>query len=234
MSPSTKSSSRRLPPRASRSHRIARRYVAGLGVAAAAAVAVAVALALAAAAPSAADTSAKTRVTVIGDSITASFDYVPAARRYLGRGLDLRSDAVVCRRLVSTSCAFRGATPASALQMIGAQRRALGPVVVINVGYNDWTAVYDVDRVMRALKAAGVKTAIWVTLRETTSNYAQVNARIRNAARRWRKSLVIADWNAYSHGMPWFRGDGLHLTVSGAMGLARLLRPLVVTASAVS
>ena len=34
--------------------------------------------------------------------------------------------------------------------------------------------MYDVDRVMRALKAAGVTTAIWVTLRETTSNYAQV------------------------------------------------------------
>ena len=32
----------------------------------------------------------------------------------------------------------------------------LGPVVVINVGYNDWAAVYDVDRVMRALGAAAV------------------------------------------------------------------------------
>ena len=105
---------------------------------------------------------------------------------------------------------------------------------MINVGYNDWTAVYDVDRVMRALRAAGVKTAIWVTLRETTSNYAQVNARIRNAARRWRKSLVVADWNAYSRGKPWFREDGLHLTVPGAMGLARLLRPLVVAGTAPS
>jgi len=81
---------------------------------------------------------------------------------------------------------------------------------------------------MRALKGAGVRTAIWVTLRETTSNYAQSNARIRSAARRWRKSLVVADWNVYSRGMPWFREDGLHLTPSGAMGLARLLRPLVL------
>ena len=123
------------------------------------------------------------RVTVIGDSITASFDYVPAARRYLGKGLDLRSDAVVCRRLVATSCSFQGSTPATALEVVGSQRRALGPVVVINVGYNDWAAVYDVDRVMRALKAAGVRTVIWVTLREATSYadvYAQSNARIRN------------------------------------------------------
>jgi len=208
-----------------RSGRIATRAVPGLVVAS---------LALLAAAPSPAEPSTKSRVTVIGDSITASFDYVPAARRYLGRGLDLHSDAVVCRRLVATSCVFQGATPATALQVIGTQRRGLGSVVVINVGYNDWTAVYDVDRVMRALKSSGVQTAVWVTLRETTSNYAQVNVRIRNAARRWRNSVVVADWNAYSRGKPWFREDGLHLTLSGAMGLARLLRPLVVAGTASS
>jgi len=213
---STKSSSRRRL----RSPGVARRALAGLGVAAA--------LALLAAAPSTADTAAKTRVTVIGDSITASFDYVPAARRYLGKGFDLRSDAVVCRRLVEASCVFQGSTPATALEVIGAHRRTLGSVVVINVGYNDWTAVYDVDRVMRALKAAGVTTAIWVTLRETTSNYARNNARIRDAARRWRKNLVVADWNAYSRGKPWFRADDLHLTSAGATGLSHLLRPLVL------
>jgi len=222
MDPST---SRKISRQRLRSGRIATRAVPGL---------VAATLALLAAAPSPADTSTKTRVTVIGDSITASFDYVPAARRYLGKGLDLRSDAVVCRRLVATSCVFQGAAPATAFLVIAVQRRALGPVVVINVGYNDWTAVYDVDRVMRALKSAGVRAAIWVTLRETTPNYTQVNTRIRNAARRWRKNLVVADWNAYSRGKPWFREDGLHLTVSGAMGLARLLRPLVVAGTASS
>jgi hypothetical protein len=192
---------------------------------------VAVAVALLSATGASAEESAKTRVTVIGDSVTASFDYVPAARRFLGKGFDLRSDAVVCRRLVAASCAFQGSTPATVLELIGANGRALGPVVVINVGYNDWAAVYDVDRVLRALKNAGVRTAIWVTLRETTTNYAQNNARIRSAARRWKGSLVVADWNAYSRGKPWFREDGLHLTVSGALGLARLLRPLVVGAS---
>jgi lysophospholipase L1-like esterase len=193
--------------------------------------------ALVAATSSSASPAAKARVTVIGDSITAAFDYVPQARRYLGRGLDLHSDAVVCRRLVATSCAFQGSTPPTALQVIGAEGRALGPVVVVNVGYNDWTAVYDVDRVMNALRAAGVKRVIWVTLREATSYaslYAQSNARIRGAARKWRKSLVVADWNEYSHGRSWFREDGLHLTPAGAMGLARLLRPLVVAGTAAS
>jgi hypothetical protein len=99
--------------------------------------------------------------------------------------------------------------------------------VVVNVGYNDWTAVYDVDRVMRALSEAGVRTVVWVTLRATTSNYARSNARIRAAERRW-KDLVVADWDAYSRGKPWFRDDGLHLTEAGVFGLAQLLRPLLV------
>ena len=197
-----------------------------LGLAVAAAV-----LTGAAAAPAQSTAPTKTRVTVIGDSITASFDYVPAARRYLGKGLDLRSDAVVCRRLVAASCSFQGKSPPTVLQVVGAQGRALGPVVVVNVGYNDWAAVYDVDRVMRALKAAGVKHVVWVTLRQAGSYaqvYAQSNARIRSAGKRWRNELVVADWNAYSSGKPWFREDGLHLTTSGALGLARLLRPLVL------
>ena len=178
--------------------------------------------------------SAKARVTVIGDSVAASFDYVPAARRYLGKGFDLRSDAVVCRRLVATSCAFQGSTPTTALDIVRAQGRALGRVVVINVGYNDWVAVYNVDRVMNALTAAGVQTVVWVTLREAgsyASLYARTNSRIRDADRRW-KRMVVADWNAYSRGRPWFREDGLHLSVPGAMGLARLLRPLLLAGAA--
>ena len=193
------------------------------------------ALICATAAPAQPTAPAKTRVTVIGDSITASFDYVASAKRYLGKGLDLRSDAIVCRRLVATSCSFQGTTPPTVLQVVGAEGRALGPVVVINVGYNDWAAVYDVDRVMKALKTAGVQHVIWVTLREAGPNasiYAQSNARIRGADKRWGNRLVVADWNAYSRGKPWFREDGLHLTTSGALGLARLLRPLVLASAA--
>ena len=136
----------------------------------------------------------------------------------------------MCRRLVAASCPFQGSIPPTALEVIGARGRSLGPVVVINVGYNDWAAVYDVDRVMRALRAAGVERVVWVTLREASPNaslYARSNRRIRAANLKW-QSLVVADWNAYSRGKPWFRKDGLHLTVSGAMGLARLLRPLVL------
>jgi hypothetical protein len=194
-------------------------------------VAVGGSIALLGAAAAPARDDAATRVTLVGDSIAASFSYVPAARRLLGKGLDLRSDAVVCRRLVAKSCSFQGSTPTTVLELVEARGRALGPVVVIDVGYNDWAAVYDVDRVMKALKRSGVRRVIWTTLREAGSNssiYAQSNARIRKARRSWKNTLVVADWNAYSRGKPWFREDGLHLTTSGAMGLARLLRPLVL------
>ena len=194
-------------------------------------LAAAAAVVLALSVHASAQPAAKTRVTVIGDSVTASFNYVAAARRYLGKGLDLHSDAVVCRRLVATSCPFQGFTPSTALDVVTVEGHRLGPVVVINVGYNDWVAVYDVDRVMHALKAAGVHTVVWVTLKEVgsyASIYAQTNARIRSADRRWRNSMVVADWNAYSRGKPWFGEDGLHLSVTGAMRLARFLRPLVL------
>lgn len=187
------------------------------------------AAALLSATPASASASAE-RVTVIGDSIMGSFDYVPAARRALGKGLDLQSDNAVCRRLVTASCPFQGSTPATALDVVRARGSGLGGVVVVNVGYNDWSAVYDVDRVMKALTASGVRRVVWVTLREAGGNasvYAQSNTRIRNADRKW-KRLVVADWNAYSRGRPWFRADGLHLTSTGALGLARLLRPLVL------
>jgi lysophospholipase L1-like esterase len=134
---------------------------------------------------------------------------------------------MVCRRLVAASCVFQGTQPATVLELVRSSGGALGPVVVVNVGYNDWAAVYGVDKVMLAFEAAKVRTVVWVTLRETTSNYAQINSAIRKARRRW-PSLVVADWDAYSRGRSWFISDGLHLTPRGAKSLSRMLRPVVL------
>jgi hypothetical protein len=172
------------------------------------------------------------RVTLIGDSVAASLNYVPTAVRRLGAGLDLHVDAKVCRRLVAPSCSYQGTTPASALQAIQRAGSSLGHTVVINVGYNDGGQFYgrDIDRVMRALRAARVRSVIWVTLPESRSVYGTIDFAIRAAVHRWR-NLTVADWGAASRGRPWFAGDGLHLNASGAMGLAQLLRPLVVSAA---
>jgi peptidoglycan/LPS O-acetylase OafA/YrhL len=169
------------------------------------------------------------RVTVIGDSVQASFGYVPQAVRRLGKGLALRMNAKVCRRLVAPSCPYGGVTPATALQVAKSLGDRVGRVAVINVGYNDDPRGYDVSAVMRRLRADGAEAVVWVTMRETRSIYATTNDEIRAAARRW-PAMRIADWNAVSAGRPWFGSGGLHLNAKGALALAGLLRVNVLAA----
>jgi hypothetical protein len=173
------------------------------------------------------------RVTFVGDSVAESLDYVASARAKLGRGLTLRLDAAVCRRLVQPSCAFQGTAPTTALQAIQSYGHSLGEVLIVKVGYNEGAPGYSdgIDRVMRAARAQGAKAVIWSTLRETSSIYTETNRVIRRAAKRW-PQLRVADWNAYSRGKPWFGPDGLHLTSSGANALATLLRRNVALALA--
>jgi hypothetical protein len=183
------------------------------------------------AAPGAA--AGRPQVTFIGDSVAESLDYVPSARARLGRGLRLRLDAAVCRRLVQPSCVFQGAAPSTALQAVQSYGHSLGEVLIVKVGYNEGAPGYaeGIDRVMRAARAQGAKAVVWSTLRETSSIYVETNRVIKRAAKRW-PQLRIADWNAYSRGKPWFGPDGLHLTATGANALATLLRQNVARALA--
>jgi hypothetical protein len=189
-----------------------------------------VALALATSPGSAAK---RPQVTFVGDSVAESLDYVASARAKLGRGLTLRLDAAVCRRLVQPSCAFQGTAPSTALQAIQSYGHSLGDVLIVKVGYNEGAPGYSdgIDRVMRAARAQGAKAVVWSTLRETSSIYTETNRVIRRAAKRW-PQLRVADWNAYSRGKPWFGPDGLHLTATGANALATLLRKNVALALA--
>lgn len=189
---------------------------------------IAAALVLAAVAAGPAAAAKKPRVTVLGDSVQASFSFVPAATARLGKGLDLKLDALVCRRLVAPSCTYKGVTPLTALQVIkGSTGAQLGKVVVIHVGYNDDAGVYDINAVMKALRAKGVQKVVWVTLHDPGSRYGGNNVAIRKAAARW-KGFTVADWNAVSAGRPWFRGDGIHPSPAGAMSLAGLIRQKVL------
>jgi hypothetical protein len=61
--------------------------------------------------------------------------------------------------------------------------------------------------------------------------YRTTNAAIAAAAKRW-PQITVADWHGVSTTKPsWFVGDGLHLSSQGALGLARLLRPLVLAST---
>lgn len=172
-------------------------------------------------------------VTFVGDSVSASIGYVPAAQKALRRGgLSVRLDAAVCRRLVQPSCAFQGSTPPSALAAVRSYGRSLGRVLVVSVGYNEDGRGYrqGIDLVLRAALAQGATGVVWVTLKETSPLYRGTNAAIRQAEKRW-PQLIVADWNAHSTGKPWFGSDGLHLSTEGAIQLARFLRAHVLRAA---
>jgi hypothetical protein len=181
----------------------------------------------------AAATSKAAKVTFVGDSVPASIEYVPDARRALRTGLRVTLDLRVCRRLVAASCSFQGSTPSTALEAVRGQGRSLGDVLVVDVGYNESAKGYaqGIDRVMRAALAQGAKGVVWVTLRETRPIYHATNVAIKAAAKRW-PQLVVADWNAYARGRPWFGSDGLHLTDSGASALAAFVRRHVLQVAA--
>jgi hypothetical protein len=177
----------------------------------------------------------RTVVTFISDSVAASISYVPIAQKDLEHGLVVQLDLKVCRRLIEPSCPYEGTTPPTALSAVKSYGSRLGQVLVIDVGYNDSSSGYasGIDTIMRAALKQGVRSVVWVTLREAggyASDYKSINAEIKAAARRW-PELVVADWNSYSAGKPWFGTDGLHLSPSGAIALANFLRPIVIRAS---
>lgn len=175
------------------------------------------------------------RVTVFGDSVQASFGFAPEAVRHLAPGLTLRLEARVCRKLSSPGCL--GGSPESVLASAQALGPALGDVVVVHVGYNDFASRYDIAAVLAAFRRAGVRAVVWVTLREAQGHYATTNALIRAAGRRASRGrrlpiVRLADWNAFSAGRPWFSSDRIHLNATGALGLATLLRERVLEALA--
>jgi hypothetical protein len=173
------------------------------------------------------------RITFVGDSVAASISYAATAQAQLKKGLAVRLDLRVCRRLVQPSCSYQGSTPTTALQAVQALGRSLGRVLIVKVGYNESAQGYreGIDRVMRAALAQGASGVVWVTLKETSDTYHWTNVAIKTAAKRW-PQLVVADWNAYSAGRPWFGSDGLHMSATGATELARFLRPYVFRAAA--
>ena len=198
-------------------------------------LALALACAVAATSASAAPSARKVplKATFVGDSVSASISYVTTAQAQLERGLDVRLDLKVCRRLVQQSCPYQGSTPPTALQAVQSYGHSLGKVLIVKVGYNESSSGYGkgIDQIMRSALAEGATGVVWVTLREQSDIYHWTNVAIRQATKRW-PQLVVADWNAYSAGKPWFGPDGLHLTSTGATALATFLRPYVFRAAA--
>jgi hypothetical protein len=171
------------------------------------------------------------RVTMITDSVGGVLYWSDDARHVLGRGLDFVLETKTCRRLVSVGCPAYGERPPSALATIQTLGTSLGPVVVVDVGYNDLADGYadGLDTVMRALVAAGVQHVVWVTLEETRDPWVAIDAQIRAAPARW-PQLVLADWAPVAAAHPEWFVDRVHMNGLGGMGFAEFLRPIVLGA----
>jgi hypothetical protein len=173
-----------------------------------------------------------TRVTIFGDSAAEVLDYVTDAKQYLSSGLDVNWELKVCRRLVELSCPYQGVRPPTVLDVVqSTPTGGLGPIVVIDVGYNDYVDQYqdDMETVLKALVAKGVDHVIWTTMHEVRQDYRSINTTIRAEAAKW-PQVTIADFDAAAQGQDWFNSDGIHMNSAGAWGLAHLLRPLILAA----
>jgi lysophospholipase L1-like esterase len=193
--------------------------------------AIAVVAALAVGSINAADAGGKSlqHVTLIGDSVAGAISGTQSAVTVINQGIDLDLEATACRRLEDTSCP---PGPPTVIDLIKQQGAAIGPTVVIAVGYNDFADHYaaEIDDVLAALEAVNVKHVFWLTLRAAHHPYIGMNDEIVAAAAQHPEVSVI-DWNIYSRSHPeWFQDDGLHMLSGGAAAMAGLIHQKLAAA----
>jgi len=172
-------------------------------------------------APGAAPLAQTTTDLLVGDSVMAGMS--TSSRSSLPHHV---FDAKVCRRLVSTSCSYRGVRPIPALDVVRAFSGVTNRAIVVAAGYNDGAISGAVDAVVAEARRQGVPHVVWLTYRVAGSNagtYRSHNAVLWQKAQTY-PELTIADWASYSAGRSsWVASDGLHLTGSGATAMANLV-----------
>ena len=133
----------------------------------------------------------------------------------------------------SNRCTVGSCSPATADGLTVARNLTGTPdVAIVELGYNDSQANLgsEIDQVMQALVAKGVRVVGWVTMSERrqsngAATYAAGNRAIRAAATRW-SQLRVLDWDGASWGGSkdrWFTDD-VHLNNTGQAEFALWLR----------
>ncbi|HSP71294.1 MAG TPA: hypothetical protein VLN26_02935 [Gaiellaceae bacterium] len=201
------------------------------GVEALRAVLVAAGVVTALAATAAGRAAPPQHVTLIGDSVADSLQLDASAARILAQGIDLDLEVAPCRRVGGESCPYQGARPANVIQLVQSMGSRIGPNVIVAVGYNDPEDGYaqNIEDALAAMRQAGVKRVLWLTLRAAAHPYLSMNDGILAAAAA-HPELTVVDWNLYSRSHPdWFQADGIHLLGPGADSMASLLHTTLVS-----
>lgn len=119
------------------------------------------------------------------------------------------------------------------LDLLRAERRkgSLPHLVVIALGAD---ASVSTHQLSKAFGILGPKRVLaLVTPKELGGGTSSDADHVRAAVKRHPKRSILLDWVSYSAGhSDWFQPDGLHLTLSGAQGFARLLREALPYAKA--
>jgi hypothetical protein len=167
-------------------------------------------------------------VTLIGDSVATALPGDSFAAQTLRQGVDLDLQVAPCRRLVYPSCP---PNPPNTMDLIKQYGSALGPNIVMVVGYNEFADQWAdaVDKTLDAFERIGVDHVFWLTMIGHMP-YLKMNDELKAAAEKHPK-LTVVDWYVYSRNHPdWFQDDGLHLGGIGAQAMATLIRKKLLDA----
>ena len=116
-------------------------------------------------------------------------------------------------------------------------------LAVVQLGYNDWPTDFagEIDQMMAALAAKGVRQVAWVNLSERriatggVPFYRPANEALSAARSRW-PNLTVLDWNAASSGPDrnrWYT-DNVHLSSTGQAEFARWVRDRMLALAGVT
>jgi hypothetical protein len=175
-------------------------------------------------------TLAEARVLLVGDSTllaTARYDTVDAFTGY-----ESVLEVASCRTLGVPSCGED--PPPNTVEVIQAAEGNFD-VVVVMAGYDEWWTSFpsSFEDVVSSSRAKGASYILWLTFREGVGYIAPDGSEANEAFVRNNRTLrelstsgryddvIVADWNSYSaRGDDWLTRDGIHLTPTGAYGVA--------------
>jgi hypothetical protein len=165
------------------------------------------------------------RVTLFSDSSGASLNWDSTAKRIVESGNRVRLELHPCGRLTQPGCLTHDPPP-SVLATVRKLGHALGPNVIVFVGYNDDPVTYrqGLPIVVKAMWKRNVHHMIWLTLHAVSKQYVDINHAIYAERQKWGPTMTVLDWNHYSGSHPsWYASDGIHMTGTGAVAFATFL-----------
>lgn len=183
-------------------------------------------------------------VLLLGDSTMAALRWYEDGAKSL-KGFSYTLDAESCRRISEWSCYGREyRTPPNVVTALKEFNKPID-LIVLMAGY-DSSAKKIGDEYTKLFEVIRTKNIPVVVLtykeslkfpapgsRGKKSLYAEFNSALREAVASDSSGLVsIAEWNAYSAGQSsWFKTDGIHLTVKGALALGAFISTSIATAT---